>query len=285
MPGPRRRHQPADRHKQPPQTHWGQVAKWYDDLVGEEGSDYHRHVVLPGAVRLLDAKPGQRVLDVACGQGVLCRVLHRSAIEATGVDASKSLIHMAIERSDPAIRFVVADARDLSALPDEHYDAAACILAIQNIQPLEPVFQTVAGRLVQGGKLVVVMMHPVFRSPKATSWGFDDRGGVQYRRIDRYLLGRKEPIVTHPGSDPGRYTWTFHRPIETYVRAMSAAGLLVDAMEEWPSHKVSEPGPRAAAENTARKEIPMFLAIRAIKARSGQGPAPRRPMTSGPATK
>jgi hypothetical protein len=40
---------------------------------------------------------------------------------------------------------------------------------------------------------------------------------------------------------------------------------LVDAMEEWPSHKQSTSGPRAAAENVARREIPMFLAIRALK--------------------
>jgi hypothetical protein len=36
-------------------------------------------------------------------------------------------------------------------------------------------------------------------------------------------------------------------------------------MEEWPSHKTSTSGPRAAAENTARKEIPMFMAIRAVR--------------------
>jgi hypothetical protein len=79
------------------------------------------------------------------------------------------------------------------------------------------------------------------------------------------LLPRKSPIVTHPGKTPDVYTWTFHRPIGAYVKAMRNAGLLVDALEEWPSHKVSEPGPRAAAENTARKEIPMFLALRAVK--------------------
>ena len=88
---------------------------------------------------------------------------------------------------------------------------------------------------------------------------------MQYRRVDRYLLPRKTPIVTHPGSAPDVYTWTFHRPIESYVKALRNAGLLVDAAEEWPSHKTSEPGPRAAAENTARREIPMFMAVRAVK--------------------
>ena len=39
----------------------------------------------------------------------------------------------------------------------------------------------------------------------------------------------------------------------------------MEGKEEGPSHKTSQPGPRAAAENTARKEIPMFMAIRAVK--------------------
>ncbi len=61
-------------------------------------------------------------------------------------------------------------------------------------------------------------------------------------------------------------TVTFHRPIQTYVNAFAKAGLLVDAMEEWPSLRMSQPGPRAAEENRARREIPMFLALRGVKA-------------------
>jgi hypothetical protein len=77
-------------------------------------------------------------------------------------------------------------------------------------------------------------------------------------------LPRKIPIFAHPGKSH-EYTWTFHKPIEQYVKALRNAGLLIDAIEEWPSHKTSTSGPRAAAENVARKEIPMFLAIRAVK--------------------
>jgi SAM-dependent methyltransferase len=139
------------------------------------------------------------------------------------------------------------------------------VLAIQNIHPLGPVFEAVARLLVPGGKFVLAMTHPCFRGAKETSWGWDEQRKIQYRRVDRYLLPRKTPIVTHPGSAPDEYTWTFHRPIEDYVNAAVRAGLLMDAMEEWPSHKHSDSGPRAAAENTARKEIPMFMAIRVVK--------------------
>ncbi len=246
-------------------TDWGEVANWYDQLVGESGSEYQREVVIPGVLRMLALQPGEHAIDIACGQGVLCRILAARGVNMTGVDAAKELIQTARQRGPESIRYFAGDARELSFLPESSFKAAACMLAIQNINPIAPVFTGVHRLLHPGGRLVIVMMHPCFRGPKASSWGWDEKTKEQYRRVDRYLIPRKTPIVTHPGSDPDAYTWTFHKPIEQYVRAMRNAGLLIDALEEWPSHKTSEPGPRAATENAARKEIPMFLALRGVK--------------------
>jgi ubiquinone/menaquinone biosynthesis C-methylase UbiE len=262
---PRPSRAPAKPLSSGPRTDWDDVAQWYDGLVGEEGSEYHREVVLPGVLRLMAVKAGDAAIDVACGQGVLCRLLNQRGAEATGIDASAELIRAARERGPASIRYEVGDARDLSFLPAERCDAAACVLAIQNIHPIAPVFGGVHRILRDGGRFVMVMMHPCFRGPKESHWGWDEAQKIQYRRIDRYLVPRKAPIITHPGQSRDQYTWTFHKPIEAYVRSLRNAGLLIDAMEEWASHKTSEPGPRAHAENTARKEIPMFLAIRAIR--------------------
>lgn len=248
-----------------PRTDWGEVADWYDQLVGESGSEYHREVVIPGVLRMLALQPGDAAVDIACGQGVLCRILESRGVQAMGVDAAKELIHAARRRGPETIHYHVGDARDLKFLPESSFSAAACVLAIQNINPISSVFTGVQRVLKPWGRFVVVMMHPCFRGPKESSWGWDEKTKVQYRRIDRYLLPRKTPIVTHPGKDPDAYTWTFHKPLEQYVRSMRNAGLLIDALEEWPSHKTSEPGPRAVTENTARKEIPMFLALRGVK--------------------
>jgi len=247
------------------QTDWGNVATWYDQLVGETGSEYHREVVLPGVLRMLAAQPGQKVVDVACGQGVLCRLLAEKGIEATGVDAARDLIELAKQRGPAQIHYHVADAKELTFLPEAHHDAATCVLAIQNINPIAPVFTGVARSLRVGGRFVIAMMHPHFRGPKETHWGWDEKEGVQYRRVDRYLLPRKIPIVTHPGQGHDQYTWSFHRPLEAYIKAFRNAGMLIDSIEEWASHKKSTSGPKARAENVAREEIPMFLAIRAIK--------------------
>lgn len=272
-PGPQRPHSRGPRKAKSasagPRTDWGGVAEWYDRLVGESGSEYHREVVLPGVLRLLALKPGDSAVDIACGQGVLCRVLHDRGVHVTGVDGAPELIRAARDRGPADIAYRVGDARELDALPAGHFGAASCVLAIQNIHPVQPVFAGAARVLQDAGRLVVVMMHPHFRGPKETGWGWDAERGVQFRRVDRYLLPRKTPIVTHPGKDPDQYTWTFHKPLEVYVKALRQAGLLVDAIEEWPSHKTSTSGPRAAAENVARKEIPMFMAIRAVKVAAG----------------
>ncbi|MEM7807600.1 MAG: class I SAM-dependent methyltransferase [Planctomycetota bacterium] len=246
-------------------TDWQPVADWYDDHVGDDGGEFHREVVLPGTMRLLggDAVRGKRVLDVACGQGVLCRRLHEAGATAVGVDASPALIERARDRGDG--EFHVGDARDLSRFSGGGFDAATCLLAVANIHPIRPVFEGMAAAIRDGGSVVMVTNHPAFRGAKETHWGWDDQVKVQYRRVDRYLSPRKSPITTHPGDVDRGYTWTFHRPVGHYVKALRHAGLLVDAMEEWPSHKTSGPGPRQKAENLARKEIPMFLAIRALK--------------------
>lgn len=254
-----------------PRTDWQPVADWYDEHVGDLGGEYHQQVVLPGVLRLLgqgDAGVmGQRILDVACGQGVLCRLIKERGAQPVGVDASAALVNAARERSGE-IDYHIADARQLATqtwLTLGSFDAAACILAAQNINPLRPLFESAAAALRVNGRFIIVVTHPAFRGPKETHWGWDDAAKVQYRRVDRYLLPRKAPIVAHPGQVDSTYTWTFHRPIEAYVKALRQAGLLVDALEEWPSHKSSQPGGRAAAENQARKEIPLFLAIRAVK--------------------
>ena len=256
-------------------TDWDDVSGWYDQHVGDEGSEFHREIVLPGAVRLLEPQPGQAMIDIACGQGVLCRKLHSLGVGVTGVDASDQLIAAARERSDPAIAYRVGDARDLSFLPADRFEAAVCLLAIQNIHPIQGVFDGVARLLKPWGRFVIVMMHAAFRGAKETAWGWDEANKIQYRRVDRYLTPRKAPIVTHPGKDPHQYTWTFHKPIEAYVKSLRKAGLLVDAIEEWASHKTSTSGPRAAAENIARKEIPMFMAVRAVKVAGRPDSSPR----------
>ena len=46
-------------------TEWDQAARWYSTVVGDQGSDYQRSLIFPGAFRMLAVKKGDRVLDLA----------------------------------------------------------------------------------------------------------------------------------------------------------------------------------------------------------------------------
>ena len=248
---------------------WQRVADWYDELVGERGSEYHQEVVIPRTLRLLEAAAGERVLDVACGQGVFCRALAERGVRVTGVDVAPALIEAARRRNESdrlAIDYCVGDARRLAEVVDpEAFAAAACILAIQNLTPLSPVWEGCHRALEPGGKLVVVMMHPCFRIPRTSHWGWDERAGRQYRRVEQYLSSSRTEIQIHPGADPSETTPTFHRPLQAYVNTLGSAGLMIDRLEEWTSHKTSPEGPKKQALDESRREIPMFLALRARK--------------------
>lgn len=231
--------------------------------MGDAGS-YQREVILPNVLRLLELKKDEDVLDLGCGEGIFAREFYKTGANVAGVDVASELIQAAHRKSPSEIIYKIGDAKNLSFLNDEAFDAVAIILAIQNIDDVNAAFREVRRVLKSNGRLVVVMNHPVLRAPKLSSWGWDDEQKIQYRRIDQYMTDEKIPIQMHPGDDPKAITWSFHRPLQAYVKALRNNGFLIDKLEEWTSHKKSELGPRAKAEDVARKEIPMFMAIKAV---------------------
>lgn len=276
MPPPRRpSQQPHGRKAPPPRSNknaaqgWDPVAAWYDKLVGESGSDYHQHVILPAALRMLSPQAGESVVDVCCGQGVLVRPLLDAGIgRFIGVDASPRLIDAAKSRhgKEPRVSFVTADACQPGDWADASHDAAVCLMAVHDVADAAALFSNIARSLKPEGRAVFVMMHPCFRIPKKTHWGWDGDQKIQYRRIDCYGTALEIPITTHPGKDSGEQTAFHHRSLAELLTALGAGGLAVTACEELYSHRRSQgSGPFSKAEHRAAEEIPVFLALKAVK--------------------
>ncbi|MDB6119054.1 MAG: hypothetical protein JWO08_2835 [Verrucomicrobiaceae bacterium] len=252
--------------RKPAERGWDQVASWYDKLVGDEGSDYHRNVILPAAMRLLDPKPQERILDLCCGQGVFSRLLLEKKAEVVGVDASPKLIEAARSRSNsPKAKFLVADACVNSGWADGRFDAAACLMAVHDVEAIDKMFLNLGQALKPGGRAVLIFMHPCFRIPRQSHWGWDEEKKIQYRRLDRYGVPLPIPIATHPGRSTGEQTWFYHRPLATYMNALGAGGLAITGCEELHSHRRSQAGPRSRAEHRAVDEFPVFMALKVIK--------------------
>lgn len=233
--------------KSPQSTSWEHVAEWYDRLLeGDGAGTYQKELILPNLLRLMDLKKDDRILDLACGQGFFAREFHKTVKNVTGADASQALIAFAKGHSPKGIDWHVTGAGKLSFLADGSVDKAVIVLALQNMEDIGGVFKECARVVRPGGSLFFVLNHPAFRIPKASSWGWDDKEKVQYRRVDRYLSELKVPIDMHPGQKSGGgQTLSFHRPLQSYFKALGKAGFGVVGMEEWNSHKKSEPGPAA----------------------------------------
>jgi ubiquinone/menaquinone biosynthesis C-methylase UbiE len=218
---------------------------------------------MPGVFRLLQVGKKDHVLDLACGQGVFSRYLSSKGLLVEGLDSSAELLKYARTRSGPSVRYHVGDAGDPTNFEENRFDGIACLMAIQNIEKIDLLFKSVCRWLKPGKCFVVVMTHPCFRIPRQSHWGWDEEKKLEYRRVDHYLTETNVPILTPPFADSKSFTLTYHRPMQSYISALAEAGLCVDALEEWVSNKKSLPGKRAKAENRARKEIPLFLALRA----------------------
>lgn len=253
------------------ETSWGGVASWYDKVVNDSDS-YQEKVILPNVTRIVAAKKGMKVLDLACGQGFFSHALAAQGARVTGVDIAPELIEIARKHGGHNEEFYVASADKLPQFQAASYDAAVCVLAIQNIEHMAEAFRQV-GRVVKpGGRFVLVLNHPTFRIPGKSSWGFDDKADVQYRRVDAYMSEVRAAIDMHPGAKQAgqakgaEVTYSFHRPLQAYSKSLANAGFAILRIEEWMSHKESEKGPRKVAEDRARKEIPLFMCLECVKA-------------------
>lgn len=252
-------------------TSWNSAAEWYSAYLEETEDSYQRQVILPNLMRILEPKKGMRVLDIACGQGFFAREFANAGAEVVGADLSTELITQAKKLSaaaqksnvGPSIQYYVSRADNLNFAKDASFDAATIVLAIQNIENITGVFEEAKRVLKPKGKLLLVLMHPAFRNPGNTHWGFDEEGGVQYRRIDRYLSASRKELLVHPGKKNSPTTISHHRSLQDFSKALMKSGFCITKLEEWISHKESEKGPRQTAENMARKEIPLFLFIEA----------------------
>lgn len=85
------------------------------------------HTLMPAAedfVNSLEIKPGEKVLDVACGSGNLAVLAAQKNADVKGIDIVDDLIRQSIERAEGNnlnIKFIVGDAEDMP-YPDNEFD-------------------------------------------------------------------------------------------------------------------------------------------------------------------
>ncbi len=238
-----------------------------------DSDTYQAKVIAPNLLRVLEVQSIQEnthILDLACGQGYFLRHVMQAlpphvGVHVQGVDISSELLDIAKKELGHQVTFHHADAAQLKPIADRSIDLIYCILALQNMSDVSAVISEVSRVLRKHGRCIFVLNHPAFRIPKQSDWHVDAERNMQGRVVYTYMSDKKFAIDMHPGKTAEglhkEETLSFHHPLQYYAKIFAKHGFAITRLEEWISHKVSQDGPKKQMEDSARKEIPMFMCL------------------------
>jgi SAM-dependent methyltransferase len=127
----------------------------YEAFMGR----WSEHLASPFLTRV-GITPGGRVLDVACGTGVLSKALAEAGASVIGVDASEGYLEGARRRPHPNIAYEVGDIRHMR-FDDGSFDAAVSTLALDVLPEIEQVVGEMK-RVTRPGGVVASAVHQFF---------------------------------------------------------------------------------------------------------------------------
>jgi len=151
------------------------IAAHYDLINDLQSFGLHR-LWKRRLVRLADARPGERALDLCCGTGDIALALARQGVEVTGLDFSEAMLAIARERlarekSGNSVgnhaEFVFGDAENLS-YPNNSFDIATISYGLRNLSDWRTGLAEMHRVSKAGGRLLVLEFgkpnNPLWRS-------------------------------------------------------------------------------------------------------------------------
>lgn len=239
---------------------WDRNAAWWDERTGD-GNAFQREIVNPPFDALLDIRPGERLLDIGCGNGALARRMAARGARVLGVDFSERFIDLARGHGTPEgpdIAYATCNATDASALRSiagAPFDAVTANMVLMDLVDLAPLAMALPRLLRPGGRFVFSVLHPCFNqagASMAAEQAFGPDGQPLVRtclRIDAYHGERASLGIGIPGQ-PAPHVYV-DRPISALLGPFLAAGLVLDGLAE-----PLDPGPADPARPFAFANLP-----------------------------
>lgn len=246
---------------------WDAKAAFWDEHMAD-GNQFQRELIGPASERLLQLRPGERVLDVACGNGVFSRRLAELGAEVIGVDFSRVFLERAQARKTPwdeRITYREIDATDevaLLTLGERTFDAIVCNMALMDMAEIGTLLRAARHLLAPAGRFVVSVQHPPFNNNSISLLG--ERPAAD---ISEFFVKVSAYLTVPPGLGegmPGEPTphWYFHRPLHELFGEFFAAGWVIDGLEEPRFTTAGDEPHRLTWSNMP--DIPPVLVARAI---------------------
>ena len=193
-------------------------ASWYRDWVAAPEDD----LVARSLLALMGPVTGQRVLDLACGEGRIARLLAGRGNEVVGVDLSARLLDIARAGAGagPGIRYVYADVCTTGWWDGAPFDGVVSSMALMDIDDLDGAVATAAATVRPGGWFAWSIIHP----------GFPGVGDIRPSWPDGGYFAEGWWNTGGPGVR-GR-VGANHRTLATYLNVLVAHGFALEAVDE-----------------------------------------------------
>jgi 2-polyprenyl-3-methyl-5-hydroxy-6-metoxy-1,4-benzoquinol methylase len=216
---------------------WDAVASYWDEQM-RAGRTWQREYIAPAVEDVLLPVKGERILELACGNGEFARRLTELGATVVATDFSSAMIEVARGHGRD-IDYRLVDATDEDALraigPPSSFDAIVSNMAIMDMLDIQPLAKAAIELVRPGGRFVVSALHPAFNSGYAmrvTEESADDSGvrRTHWVKTSRY----RTPFAAKGIALEGQPTtqWYFHRPLEMILEPFFANGWIVDALRE-----------------------------------------------------
>src|SRR6185369_1688902 len=218
---------------------WEANAEIWDARMGDEGNDFFNVLCWDSLASLLDVNPDQRVLDIACGNGLTSRRLANLGAQVTAFDFSENLLEKAKARENPDsnIQYRILDATSegqLLSLGQGQFDSALSNMALFDMAEIETLFTILPKLLKPNGIFVFSLTHPCFNNASSMHMmeEFDDGEikTIYSVKISRYMTpysGKGLALRNQP--KPQMY---FDRPLQYYLNLGFQNGFVLDGFEE-----------------------------------------------------
>ena len=201
---------------------YDEFAEWYEQWIGDAPPLIAAHS------DLLPAVTGERVLDIACGQGRMSRYLARLGADVVGVDISAAMLGKARAIGPEDIAYVRADvARHPAWWDGRPFDGCTCELALMDIDDLAGTLSTVTTLLRQGGWFVASIVHPCFPG--------SEKGRSSWPPGEGYECEGRWTAPDHNPEGVRIRVGATHRKLSTFLNALLDAGLEAERFVEPPA--------------------------------------------------
>ena len=162
-------------------------------------------------VKAVDAKPGERILDIAAGTGTSSEPWANEEIEVVPADFSLGMLRVG-RRRRPDMAFTAADAMSLP-FADESFDVVTMSFGLRNVADAETALREFLRVTKPGGRLLVCE--------------FSQPVNKVFRTVySNYLMRALPPVARRTSSNPDSYVY-----LAESIRAWPPQGELASIVE------------------------------------------------------